>query len=219
MNCPAEPPLGHKPRRRASIQFDCHSWNEEYKDAPKEQNREKRPPRRRRSIQFAQEDKEYNIEPENQVQERRLARRRRSIQFAQVDEVQEVEPMKNLTHEPENLWYQPDEIRSIQAKNRQLVEKKQNGCETLTRKLCTRGLESSFTPGKRSMKQRKIWESIKDLQAFQRKRGIYDDEIISRVYQRSSADDMREAAQRALEDAQHILKQGSNRPSRRKSIA
>ena len=200
----------------------------------RERQQQRRPARRRASIQFGggnesssfpdygYGDAAPTIKNNNSDHQRQRPQRRRSIQFAQVDEVQEVEPMKNLTRKPENLWYQPDEIRSIQNKNKQIIEKKlkNESCETTsTRKLCTRGLESSFCPGKRYKKQLRIWESIKGLQNFQKTRGIYDDEIISEIYRRSSEDDMREAAQRALEDAEHILKQQQPRvrASRRRS--
>jgi hypothetical protein len=202
---PAVPLCEERPRRRASIQFGATtSLCENYEYGENAKNNSSSSSSNNNNVNF-------NGRPQ----------RRRSIQFAQMDDVQEVEPMKNLTHKPEDLWYQPEEIRSIQNKNKQIVEKKQNGCEATTRELCTRGLESSFCPGKRYKKQLRIWESIKDLQNFQKKRGIYDDEVISRVYRRTSEEDMREAAQRASEDAEHILKQQRERerPSRRRSCA
>mmetsp|Transcript_23826 Transcript_23826/g.38828 ORF Transcript_23826/g.38828 Transcript_23826/m.38828 type:complete len:267 (+) Transcript_23826:262-1062(+) len=142
--------------------------------------------------------------------------KRSSVSFSFYDEVREIAPAKSLTCEPECLWYQPDEILSIQKKNKRLVQKQQSG--TRSRQACTRGLESSLSPGERYEKQLKIWESIKDIQNYQKKYAIDDDELISQVYRRCSEEDRKMAAHRAAQDFAEInTERFLKRLSRRRS--
>jgi hypothetical protein len=127
-------------------------------------------------------------------------RRRTSISFDHYDEVAEVEPIKDLTDEPEKLWFQPKEYDMIRAKACLITDlATAGGCDVDDKRLCTRGLEPHIHRDTVLQEQFMAKRSVLVEQAHQRNMGIFDDEVVAKIYQLTSMS----SATRASSLAQH----------------
>eukprot|EP00539_Tryblionella_compressa_P021419 CAMPEP_0178894398 /NCGR_PEP_ID=MMETSP0747-20121128/20536_1 /TAXON_ID=913974 /ORGANISM="Nitzschia punctata, Strain CCMP561" /LENGTH=608 /DNA_ID=CAMNT_0020564477 /DNA_START=368 /DNA_END=2195 /DNA_ORIENTATION=+ len=128
--------------------------------------------------------------------------RRASITFATKEEVEVIEPIKKLMENPNHLWYKKDEIRDMREENKLLVKQQELGL--MSPRECTRGLESSFAPGRRLEKQKKIWDSVLALQKLQKQTGRKDAEYVRRLSMFYTSEAMDVATKRAQDDADEI---------------
>jgi hypothetical protein len=96
----------------------------------------------------------------------------------------------------------------MREENKLLVKQKELGL--MSPRECTRGLESSFTPGRRIEKQKKIWESVLALQKLQKQTGRKDAEYVRRLSLFYTREAMDVATKRAQDDAIEIAEYLSN---------
>jgi hypothetical protein len=131
-------------------------------------------------------------------------RRRTSIAFNDYDEVKTVEPVSSLTNEPEKLWYQSEEYDLIKKRIFKLLDLAASAHPD--DKICMRGLESHLAEEKQKLKEEQhlAWYAVFLEQYEQRNEGVFDDEIVSKLYELSTVDSKMLAMQRGRQDAADI---------------
>ena len=154
-------------------------------------------------------------------------RRRTSISFDSYEEVAEVEPIKDLAgvDGSKQLWFQPEEYDMIREKAIFIT----NVASTATKDahyssghhLCTRGLEPHINADQVRQEQFMAKRSVLVEQEHQRNLGIYDDEIVSKIYQLTSMNSAARANGFAQQDSivaeRHYTRQ-ERMMSRRSSV-
>jgi hypothetical protein len=128
-----------------------------------------------------------------------LVRRRTSISFDQYEEVAEVEHIKDLTDEPEKLWFQPDEYDMIREKACFIIDLAAAGGDA-DNTLCTRGLEAHIHRDTVRQEQFMAKRSVLVEQEHQRNMGFFDDEVVSKIYQLTSMSSTARASFLAKQD-------------------
>jgi Arc/MetJ family transcription regulator len=155
---------------------------------------------RRASIQFGAEVEVYI--PDGTEEGKRVTRRT-SISFNGTAHVRRVAPAKELTDEPEKLWFQEADYKVMRQKVHAIVDTVESGTDLGGKKLCVRGLERYIGSSKEIVSGRrdKAWDSVLDEQNLQRCKGEFDEDHIANAYKYSTMDTQHEANQRAVQDA------------------
>ena len=159
-------------------------------------------PVRRSSITFKGE-REITLPNSN-----RKVKRRTSISFNEDMEVKTVEPVSELIDNPEQLWFQDEDFAQMRDKCMKIIDVMKSGDlpPEQAKKLCVRGLEHYVekTSKQRKHEQNTAWDSVLDIQDVQMDYGVFDDDQMALSYRLQSMESSRQAALRALKDAEAV---------------
>jgi hypothetical protein len=146
---------------------------------------------------------------------RRTVKRRYSITFNAKATVRYMPQVKEITDEPEKLWFQRHEFERIQRKALAIVKSAdehslnnspRSACsgDGETRVVCTRGLEKYMKSQREVVSARRVnaWDSVLDEQDFQIEEGAYyNDHGIANPYTSTTMEPRKEANDRGVQDA------------------
>ena len=159
-------------------------------------------PVRRSSITFKGE-REITLPNSN-----RKVKRRTSISFNEDMEVKTVEPVSELVDNPEQLWFQDKDFAQMRDKCMKIIDVMKSGelPPEQAKKLCVRGLEHYVekTSKQRKEEQNTAWDSVLDIQDVQMDYGVFDAAQMALSYRLQSMESSRQAALRALKDAEAV---------------
>jgi hypothetical protein len=130
-----------------------------------------------------------------------------SITFNAEVRARKIPSCTNLAEEDkQELWYQPDEMKSMRSKSKDLIDAAAGQLSDQERQPTSedlRGLERHMPENLSTRKNRKIkiWDAVLDTQESQRCTGKFDGEQIATMIRAMSNESLREARHRAQEDA------------------
>jgi hypothetical protein len=132
--------------------------------------------------------------------------RPKSIGFDQRVSVRMIIPAKDLSLDPESLWFQEEELQLIAAKTVALIRHvgRAGDSPSPSKKYCLRGLEKYINPGATQMKRHKARGSVLDEQSLQRQQDIVNPEQLAAMYKLQTLPCRMEACKRASQDARDV---------------
>ena len=157
---------------------------------------------RRASIHFDSREIEVLLPGQKQK-----VKRKTSITFNERCKVTVVKPARELTTDPGTLWFQGDEYERMRRRSFELAEKADQGITYKEgKRYCFRGLEKIQPSKKVELWDQKYnaWDTVLDEQEKQRQEGIFDEDMIAKMYKCSTVNSQHEAAERGKEDAAAI---------------
>lgn len=126
--------------------------------------------------------------------------RRSSLTFCEQVVVTPVVPTTELVKKKSELWLQSRDYDKIMTKAYGIADRVAEGTD---QKHCTRGLETLLSSEKEE-KAHEAYDAVLDEQWKQAKKGIYDENALSRVYRRSSITSKNDAFLRAQKDEKDV---------------